>query len=142
MLTCIVHDFHSLALQQDTIICFIVKLYFLPTVIVKNVFMLYIDDVKCKYRVISLRCRIMLSFYSEMPNATDFKLIVSYRVQVDVFFIKISSKSVKQFRFYMYLRKNFLFATSVFSLENGGTVFFPIFSFCNILSQNHEISPK
>ena len=29
------------------------------------------------YRVISLRCRILLSFYSEMPYTLDFILIVS-----------------------------------------------------------------
>ena len=32
-----------------------------------------------QYRVISLRCRILLSFYSEMPHILDFILIVSKR---------------------------------------------------------------
>ena len=48
-----------------------------------------------RYRVISLRCRILLSFYSEMPYISDFILIVSERAYIDVFCIKISSKLVK-----------------------------------------------
>ena len=57
------------------------------------------------YTAINLVWKNLLSFFSEMCQLSDPKSIFSQRALIDVFCIKISSKSIQQFSFNMYLSK-------------------------------------
>ena len=59
--------------------------------------------IRC-YRVIQLSCWIMVSFYSQMLKVMYLKLILSKKVCIDVFCVKILSNLVKKFGFNMDLK--------------------------------------